>query len=308
MAYFDLHCDTLCECERKNIGLWNNGLHVDLAKIKQFPYIQCCAAWIPDSLRGDAAFEHFKKLYNVLLKQSENGGFTMIRCKADMEKVDADGTIGLIPTIEGGAAIAGKLENIDKIADLGVKMMTLTWNGSNEIGSGIGDDMADYGLTEFGRSAVRRMNDRKIIIDISHASERLFYDVCEHSSEPFVASHSNSKTLCSNRRNLTDTQFAEIVKRKGLVGLNFYKDFLNNESEKACIGSIFEHADYFMSLGGEDVVSFGSDFDGSDIPNDLNGIAGIDDILDVFVKHNYSSQLISKLFYKNARDFMLISY
>ena len=90
--------------------------------------------------------------------------------------------------------------------------------------------------------------------------------------------------------------------------VNFYKDFLNNESEKACIGSIFEHADYFMSLGGEDVVSFGSDFDGSDIPNDLNGIAGIDDILDVFVKHNYSSQLISKLFYKNARDFMLISY
>lgn len=308
MRYFDLHCDTLCACCDRETGLFDNGLHVDFSKALSLPYIQCCAAWIDDIYRKEDAFNRFKAIYTALEKEESKGGFTVIRSKNDLIKVTEESAVGVIPTIEGAAAFAGKLENIDKIADLGIKMVTLTWNGSNEVGSGIGDEEADFGLTEFGRAAVKRMNDRNMIVDVSHASEKLFYDVCEYSEMPFAASHSNAKSLCSHRRNLTDQQFSEIVRRGGLVGINFYKDFLDNDPEKASMEAIFEHADYFLSKGGEDIVAMGSDFDGSDIPDDLNGVAGIPNLYDIFLRHNYSEDLVDKLFYRNALEFMCKFY
>jgi len=308
MGYFDLHCDTILTCLDQKKTFRNNGLHIDLNKATVLPYVQCAAVFVFDSLRGEAAYDHFLKAYSYMKELAEKDKFTFIMNKEDLISVTENKSIGIIPTIEGGAAVAGSLEKLDKVIDMGVKMMTLTWNGSNEIGSGIGDPDADFGLTEFGKKAVRRMGERNMIVDISHASEKLFWDVCEYSDKPMVASHSNSKVLCSHRRNLTDEQFAEIVRRGGLVGLNFYKDFLSNEPEKACVESIFEHADYLLSKGGENVLAMGSDFDGSDIPADLHGIAGVEDILNVFVKHNYSSELIEKIFYRNACDFMLKHY
>ena len=100
--------------------------------------------------------------------------------------------------------------------------MTLTWNGSNEIGSGVmsGDK---FGLTPFGKLAVKEMEKEGIVIDVSHASEALFYDVAENTERPFIATHSNSKVLCKHPRNLTDDQFRIICNRGGLVGLNYFK-------------------------------------------------------------------------------------
>ena len=308
MGYFDLHCDTILTCLDNKSTFRNNGLHIDLDKVSVKPYVQCGAVFVYDSLRGEAAYNHFLKAYNYMKELSVKDKFTFILSKEDLISVTENKSIGIIPTIEGGAAVAGSLEKLDKVIDMGVKMMTLTWNGSNEIGSGIGDAAADFGLTEFGKKAVKRMGERNMIVDISHASEKLFWDVCEYSDKPMVASHSNAKALCGHRRNLTDEQFAEIVRRGGLVGLNFYKAFLSDVEEKACIETIFEHADYLLSKGGENVLAMGSDFDGSDIPADLRGIAGVEDILNVFVKHNYSSELIEKIFYKNAYEFTLRHY
>ena len=308
MRYFDLHCDTLFECDKNSVGLKNNGLHVDLVKATVGPYIQCFAAWIPDTLRGDAAFNHFEKLAKILKCESETGNILFIKSQEDVVFTEKSNKIGGILTIEGGAAFGGKLENIQKAAKMGVKMVTLTWNKSNEIGSGIGSDNSSIGLTCFGKNAIAEMEKNNIIVDISHASEKLFYDVCEAADKPFVASHSNSKHICNHKRNLSDEQFFEIKNRGGLVGINFYKAFLTDNPDKASVESIFEHADYFMSLGGENILAMGSDFDGSDIPNDMTGISSIEKLSEIFRKHNYSEELIDKIFYKNAKDFMLKSY
>lgn len=205
-------------------------------------------------------------------------------------------------TVEGGAAAAGELGNIARMRARGVRMMTLTWNGSNEIGSGVlsGDT---FGLTPFGRKAVAELERQGIVIDVSHASERLFDDVAAHTSRPFVASHSNAKAVCGHARNLTDTQFKVICARGGLVGLNYYKAFLNDAPEKADIEDIFAHAEHFLALGGADALAMGSDFDGSTMPHGVTGLESVESIAEVFLRHNLSEGLVRKIFFENAASF-----
>ena len=205
-------------------------------------------------------------------------------------------------TVEGGSAVAGDLKNIHHLRENGVRVMTLTWNGSNEIGSGVmsGDK---FGLTPFGKLAVKEMEKEGIVIDVSHASEALFYDVAENTARPFIATHSNSKELCRHPRNLTDDQFRIICSRGGLVGLNYFKAFLNDDPAKADIEDLFAHAEHFLSLGGADVIAMGSDFDGSDMPHGITGLESVEDIANVFLRHNLPEALVDKIFFENAASF-----
>ena len=261
MRYFDLHCDTLVECLSKGKSLLRNDLHVSVEKGARFaPYIQCAAVWLPDTVRGAEAFAYFERHADFLDRAVESGAFRLIRTGADVEALENAQGVGLMLTVEGGAAIAGKLENIERLRARGVRMMTLTWNGSNEIGSGVLSGDA-FGLTPFGRQAVAELERQGIVIDVSHASERLFEDVASNTSRPFVASHSNAKAVCGHARNLTDAQFAEIRSRGGLVGLNFYKAFLNDAPEKAGVDDLYAHAEHFLALGGEQVLALGGDYD-----------------------------------------------
>lgn len=303
MQYFDLHCDTLVECLNKKASLLHNDLHVSVEKGAHFaPYIQCAAVWLPDTVRGAAAFAYFERHADFFDRAAESGAFRVIRTGADIAAMENTRGVGLMLTVEGGAAAAGELGNIARMRARGVRMMTLTWNGSNEIGSGVlsGDT---FGLTPFGRKAVAELERQGIVIDISHASERLFDDVAAHTSRPFVASHSNAKAVCGHARNLTDTQFKVICARGGLVGLNYYKAFLNDAPEKADIEDIFAHAEHFLALGGADALAMGSDFDGSTMPHGVTGLESVESIAEVFLRHNLSEGLVQKIFFENAASF-----
>jgi membrane dipeptidase len=181
-------------------------------------------------------------------------------------------------------------------------MLTLTWNGTNEIGDGSGVDNPK-GLTEFGKNVISEMEKNNIIIDISHASDKLFYDVAELTTKPFVASHSNSRFITPHKRNLTDDQIKIIIERKGLFGLNFHNKFLSQNYKKSCMFDILKHTEHFLSLGGENCISFGTDFDGCDLPNDINSSQSMNNIYEMFLKHNYKESLIKKIFYENALIF-----
>lgn len=300
MRYFDLHCDTLTNCYKQHEGLKNNNQHISFEKSPAQVYIQCCACWIQETIKKDNAWQYFVDCAELLKRQKEEHGISQIITNAELK--EAKKGVGAILTIENCAAFAGELSNIEKAYNYGCKMATLTWNGANDLGSGVRSGES-YGLTEFGKKAVKEMERVGMVIDISHASEILFWDVIEHTEKPLVASHSNSITLCSNKRNLTDAQFNEIKKRGGVVGLNFFKKFLNNDFENASMEDIFRHAEYFLSLGGEDVIAMGSDFDGCEIPDDMKGIESIEELYNIFAKHNYSEELIDKIFFKNAFDF-----
>ncbi len=296
MDYFDLHCDTPGELFKRKECINQNSCHISLQKADYINrWIQCMAVWIPDAYSGDNALDYFEHVYYNFLSQATlpgiiSGGEMIKNCDR-----------GFIITVEGGRVLGGTLEHIKKLADMNVKVLTLTWNGENEIGGGADTNI---GITPFGKSAVEQLEKNNIIIDISHASDKLFYDVCEYSKRAFIATHSNSRKICNHKRNLTDEQFGIIRDIGGIVGLNFCKEFITTDG-RATMEDLLSHAEHFLSLGGEDVIALGSDFDGADMPCGISGIESMGDFYELFLRKNYSETLTRKIFFDNAYNFFI---
>lgn len=304
MQYFDLHCDSLYEAVTKGKNLAENDMHVSFQKGSRYsPWVQCMAVWIPDSLSGQAAFDFVEQCAGRLDGMLEKNPYEVIKvgCKKDLRKVRRLGLQSVILTVEGGAALGGKLENVKKLAGLGVKMMTLTWNGKNELGGGT-LVKENPGITPFGKAVIAENERYGIINDVSHASDALFYDVAQHAKKPLAASHSNARAVCGHPRNLTDEQFLIIKNCGGIVGLNFSRSFLR-EDGKATTDDILRHAEHFLSLGGENTVCIGSDFDGTDMPDGMDDITGIEPLYESFLRRNYKENLLQKIFFGNACNF-----
>lgn len=307
MHFFDLHCDTLYRALAEGKSLDDEGLDVSFKKMCDFDfYIGCFAVWIPDNFRGEKALGLFDDAISLLNNFIQKNSYevSILKSKKDLEQLISLGKgHGIILTVEGGGILGGKAENISYLYEKGIKMITLTWNGSCEIGDGIGV-REPYGLSDFGYEAVSLMEKLNIIIDLSHASQKLFYDVYEKTKNPFVVSHSNSKSVCNNPRNITDEQFDMIKKRGGLVGINFCQEFLNEKS-KANFDDIRRHVEYFLERDGEDILAFGSDFDGASILEDLNDIHKLENLYEFFLIKNYNEKVVNKIFFKNAFDFIM---
>ena len=157
------------------------------------------------------------------------------------------------------------------------------------------------GLTDFGKNVVKEMDRLGMIIDVSHLSEVGFWDVVKGSKKPFVASHSNSKTVWNHPRNLTDEQFGVFVERQGLVGINFYPVFLNGSFDTD-VEKVLDHIDHFLNLGGDTVIAMGSDFDGAKMPEHIDGIQDVKYLYHLIVKR-YGTTRAEQFFYENAYRF-----
>ncbi len=299
MDYFDLHCDTMTECTLKGVGISKNQLHVDLQRATSFShYTQCFAAWIPDGLSGEAAFQRFTAVADCLEEKICQNKEKMVY----RGEIAVPNCLQAVLTVENAAALGGKLRNIPRLKERGVKAITLTWNGENELGRGVLAPGAG-GLTDFGKKAVPLLEEAEIVLDLSHASPELFWDVLRLAKRPLIASHSNAKAICSHPRNLTDEQFLAIKASGGLVGLNFYRTFLNDAPSEASMEDILRHAEHFLSLGGEDTLAIGSDFDGAQLPGDMEGLQSVVLLRELFLKHNYGEEFVQKLFWQNASRF-----
>jgi len=285
MNFFDLHCDTISHSYNKNKNLSNGDLHVNFEKVLKFKkYYSCFAIWIDDIFNEDESFKIFNNLYNHF----------------DENKKYVNDNTNIILSLEGTKPIGDDLSRIKYLKEKGIKIITLTWNGRCRIGDGCCVENSQ-GLSDFGKNAVKEMQKNEIIVDVSHASEKLFYDVCEISSAPIIATHSNSKYIFNHVRNLSDDQFKIIVKNKGLVGINFCDKFLSDKTPG--LDDVFKHIDHFLSLSGENSVCFGTDFDGCDPIEDLNDVTKIDILYNYLLKKNYSESLVNKLFFDNAYNF-----
>lgn len=305
MRYFDLHCDTILGCLRGDVPLAENEMHINLKKAEPIDaYVQCFAVFIPDKFRGEEAFQLFCRAADRLDLEIERNAERLSRCRkpGDLAAVEKEKKHGAVLTIESGAALGGDLSHVEELKRRGVQMCTLTWNGENELGQGLFAE-AKIGLTDFGKQAVRAFENAGILVDISHASPQLFWDVAEIAEKPLVASHSNSKSICSFPRNLDDKQFEAVKNSGGLVGLNFCPDFLNNQGESASMEDVLRHAERFLSLGGENVIAMGSDFDGTELPRDMeDGLSAIPRLYELFLRH-YPQDLVDRIFYGNAARF-----
>ena len=304
VRYFDLHCDTMTECYVKGKHIDKNDLHIDCQRAAVFDsYVQCYAVWMPDSVCGEAAFSRFKQVSNRFSEEVRSNEQTMVQCRDPGDLARNEGKHCAVLSVENAAALGGKLENIVEFARLGVKLCSLTWNGENELGRGVRAS-GDGGITPFGRQVVKELENNHIVVDLSHASPELFYDVVSMARGPVAATHSNAKSVCKSARNLSDEQFNTIRSSGGLVGLNLYKGFLNDDPDKASLYDVLRHAEHFLSLGGEDILAVGADWDGSEKKDFVSsGLEGVPELYELFLRHNYPETLADKIFYKNAADF-----
>ncbi|MBR2715314.1 MAG: membrane dipeptidase [Ruminococcus sp.] len=282
MQFFDLHCDTLFRAVTERSDFNDPDFHINIQKAKCFDtYKQMFAIWIPDTLKGNSATRLFNdavKVFNREKKKSDD--------------------VSMFIAVENASMLAGKIDNIRLLIDNDVKYVTLTWNGENELGCGALCDK-NYGLSQFGKDVVRELDKYNISVDVSHTSDKLFYDIFSVSTKPIIATHSNSRFITNSKRNLSDEQFKLIIEKRGLVGLNFYKGFLNDNEDSASIEDILVHAEHFLKLGGEDVLAIGADFDGADMPSDIMGLETVPTIYSRFLA-NFGAKLTKKVFFDNA--------
>ena len=196
---------------------------------------------------------------------------------------------------EGGEMLEGSLERLDEFHQkLRLRMIALTWNFENEIGFPAVGGSKD-GLKPFGFELLRAMDRRGILADTSHLNEAGFWDVCEHSALPPIASHSNCRWLCDVPRNLNRDQVRAIIDRGGFIGVNFYSSFLREEGPTT-LDDVVRHIDALCELGGEHVVGFGSDFDGIETwPEGLADPSGFPALLDALRKRGYSEQTLQNI-------------
>lgn len=304
---FDLHCDTSYELCEKNQKLNKNSLQIDLKRMEEYDtYIQVFAAYVDKKTISISPMKHCLRLIHIMRKEIEESGgsLNLITNKTELNRVAAGIGHGAILSIEGGEALEGDLSTIQMYYDLGVRLITLTWNWANELADGVMEPNGG-GLTSFGRKAVSMMENMGILIDVSHLSERGFWDVAEITNKPFVASHSAVKRLCSHPRNLTDAQLQCLIQRRGGIGINFFPQFLS-ESGRCKMEEIIKHMEYIFNLNGEDSVGIGSDFDGiAYLPEDMRGMEDVKKLISCMESHGWSETMIHKVLFENFHRIFL---
>jgi membrane dipeptidase len=310
MNLIDFHCDTLSECYNRKSELYKNDLHIDLERGKRVfnKYCQVFAVWIPDEKRGDEAYDYFNNVYAFFEKQLLKNYNTVAFCRSsgEMDNAFGENKIAAFLSVEGGAVLGGDIDVIDALYEKGVRILTLTWNGQNELGDGCFTENAK-GLSPFGVNCVKKLQKKGIIVDVSHLSERGFYDVAEYSEKPFIATHSDCDIVdnpFAEKRNLTDAQIRIITEQKGIIGLNLYEKFLGVENG-AGLCSVIRQIEHFCSLGAEHTICFGCDFDGCTVSDDLCGIDKLYKIANGLARENYSDELINGIFFDNANAFIV---
>lgn len=303
MRLFDLHCDTIVPlCDRKE-GFYCRDTQFSLADLDKFQCLcQTMAVFVPDTCPkggGRAYADHYLDyLEELAVLQGNIAG--LAESAADIEALTQKGKCALIRSIENGRALDGDLENVSHFAGRGVKIMTLVWNGENELGSG---NCTDRGLTSFGRQVIRKMEEVHMIMDASHLNDPGFDDLCSAADGPFIATHSNLRSVCPHNRNLKDWQFQEIARRGGLVGVNLYRHFLGEDGSGG-LDQVYRQVSHMLELGGEDVIACGSDFDGAEIAPVLNSPFKFGSAADYLLSHGIPRAAIDKMYFDNALAFL----
>ena len=216
------------------------------------------------------------------------------RTSADLYANKQMGKKSIMLGIENGLAIEHSLDKLRHFADRGIVYMTLCHNGDNDICDSARGCNTHNGVSEFGEQVIKEMNRLGIMVDMSHAGEKSFYDALEISEKPIVCSHSNSRILCDHPRNLTDDQLRAIAAKGGVVHTTFYHGFLQKTGEADILDGI-KHLEHAIDIMGIDHVGIGTDFDGD------GGVCGMRDASDIqqftrqLLRRRYSESDIAKI-------------
>ena len=300
MGIVDGHCDTVVSAYEKGMSLLKNSGHIDLERLAAFDSpVQFFAIWLkksyyPISLRQTLKYIDF--YYNELFKNNAVMGH--INSFHDIVRNKAAGRISSILSLEGCEALEGELSTLRMLYRLGVRGAGLTWNHRNALGDGVLERDTHGGLTIFGKACVQEMNRIGMIVDVSHLSEDGFWDVDRVATVPYIASHSNARSICDVPRNLSDDQIRAISVKGGVIGVNLYTPFISLE-RKTDIKDVLCHIDHVISVGGCQAVGLGCDFDGIEsMPEGIKDVAGIKKLIEA-VSHKHGGEVAELFAEKN---------
>lgn len=317
MKYIDTHCDTLMGSyfDPAGFNLLNNPkTMVDFSRMQQGGAMaQFFAMFLPpvgaEKMMGlDKPIDdedYLAKLSSALKRNiAENSDIISFATNADeLEANEKAGKMSAFLTIEDGRSVNGFMDNLQRYYDMGVRLISLTWNFKNCFGSPNSKDpevMAE-GLTDFGKDAVVRMQELGMLVDVSHLSDGGFMDVAKLAKVPFIASHSNCRTLSPHQRNLTDEMIKILADKGSVAGINFGPEFLN--ADVTCKDStnelIVKHIKHFIHIGGTDCVGLGSNFDGIGGNLEVGSSDKVPMIWDLLHKKGISDDVIEKIAWKN---------
>lgn len=305
MKFIDLHCDTASRIFYEKLNLYENICKVDLKKLKKGNCLgQVFAIFVNKQLNPNT-YDEFEKIYNNFIKEIKLNSkyITIVKNIDELNKAENENKIGAILSIEEGEVIQGSIERLHEVYDKGIRIFTITWNYKNKLGyPNYQFEYKDKGLTDVGRNIIYECESLGILPDASHLSDKGFYDLIEICSKPFIASHSNSRSITNHPRNLTDDMIKALGNKGGIMGLNFCSKFLDgSENGVASLESIAAHARHIKNVGGIDVLCIGSDFDGIVNEVEITDASKFDKLYNTLEKNGFTESEIEKVFYSNVK-------
>ncbi len=308
----DLHCDTIWRLTDagEEVTLGKNAFSVNIEEMKQADTMaQFFACFVdvksfPEKERYEEGYAYVKKMIERMRKEVRNFSEQIAFAKSgeEIEKNRKNGKISAILTLEEGGVLNGKTERIEELYKEGIRLITILWNYENCIGypNSRNSEMMGKGLKPFGFEVVEKMNEKRMLIDVSHLSDGGFWDVLKTSGSPIVASHSNAREICSHPRNMTDKMIKALAEKGGVIGMNFYPSFIR-ENGKACVEDVVTHIRHIVNVGCMASVCIGTDFDvfsGESIEIERAGQMYL--LYHTLKRAGFTEGQIEKIWWKNA--------
>ena len=303
---FDLHCDTVTkligEDLKGSMDIRYNDAHIDLERAGKLPgYAQCFAFWstpdipLPRGLKVQDLFWRQVSLLQDLLDKNRDI-IRQARTGGDIRRNYENGLMSAIFTLEGPAGIEFDPGKLEKIHNLGFRISTLGWN---EVNCLTGSHKTGGGLTKRGREYVKECQRLGILVDVSHISDEAFWQILDMTEKPVIASHSNSRNVCDDSRNLTDDMFRAICATGGVAGFNLCPSFVG---EGAGIDMCCDHILHFLELDPDGThVALGGDLDGiSETPLGFEGVQDYPKLACRLLERGVDRHTVRNIFWNNA--------
>lgn len=324
MKFLDLHCDTISEIYQRRLWgeaaeLRENTGHVDLVRLKKGECFGQNFALFTSLKKETDPYLYAQTILKVYQEEMrKNADWIRPACSVkELLKHEADGKMSGILTIEEGAVCRGDTALLQKFYQAGVRMMTLTWNYENELAypnrfdgkNSLGRPETERGLKPKGIEFTEQMEELGMAVDVSHLGDAGFWDVVKVTKKPFLASHSNARAVTPHVRNLTDEMIRALAERGGVIGINFYAAFLNEEKAEAAAGGhsrisdMIRHIRHIRNVGGIECIALGSDFDGIDGILELDSPAALFRLEEALYLAGFTESEAERIFWRNALRF-----
>jgi len=308
MKFIDFHCDTATHLLESNLPLKKNNLTIDIDKLQRGEALAQFFAMYIEKHSANGSFDYCVKMLNNFKNELDKNknSITLCRNYQDLKNAKENNKISAFLTIEEGDAIEGDLDKLRFFKKEGISLITLTWNYENDLGyPNFEWKHQNRGLKAKGIEVVEEMNHLGMFIDVSHLSDTGFEDVITHSTQPIIASHSNSRVQTNHPRNMSDEMIKKLANNGGLMGINFFNNFLvkgelKKKLEVAKIEDMVRHIKQIKKVAGIEVIGLGSDFDGIPNPVEIEDISQMSKLSDALLAQNFSYEEVEKIFYKNG--------